>query len=504
MKYLKKFNKINEDLDYDISEESINAVREILNSIESEHFIELGNKDYYLFETVKGGESWTSFDEKFLKKKLDRLQINYFWKIYYSKDDDYDSYGRRRKLKKSLPIEEYPNVTLEFNNVDGNFLDSLVIKKCDNDWFLIKLMMNNDDEFFLCNELDGVIHFIMEKLFQFCNNEQFLAKLFDEKFELVENYLKRNIEINNSELNKFNFYKNETLGKVLISHYTTSLYQKENIIQFLTDNNINSISNLYFLLEKGIITKEQMQQQYPNTLTIDDGILLMVFEGELSDLAFMFDDSSKNFVEEIQNMDRNYSNLSNFRDLYLGNLTKKALDCILVKIEELKKNMDEEELAEFDDYETWEEQVENIDALSELKDAIRYAYYDAQESANSDEGYKAVVDPIETFFRMDNIIYKTINDIYSILIRINKDWLIKFDTFEDSTQYLSTGKFSNRTKTLTDDILEEYFKEKDYNNDIIEPKQARLKVDFPYYGWDGHIDEGYLEDIIEDKVGDVS
>ena len=422
MKYLKKFDnyKLNEAVD-----EYVERVREIINEIEDGKFLELDKYDFNIISSHKDKEDWNSTDEKSIKKKIDKLQIDY-----------------------EYSINSWKNMIINFNRVDGNLIDSISVGKYENDWFLLTLDVNNDSEYYLCNELEGFYHFIMEKLFQYSKNESFLAKLVEDKFYLVEKFLKRDPEIRYSEMNKFNFYKNVILGKLVINKFSTSLFHEGTLLGFLIENKIDSISNLYFLLENGIITKEQIQKQYPEALVIENSILYMIFDGQLSDLSFMFDDnygsrheSSRKFVEEIDKymedpFDRNYLQY-NFRDLYIGNLTHKALNIIKNKIEEIKKDMDEEDLVEFENYESWEEQVEHIDGLSDLRQSIIQAYEECQEQADADEMYKAVEGPVETFFRMNKLIYKD----EKMLVRINKDWLIRFDTFEDSTRYLSGGKY---------------------------------------------------------------
>ena len=293
------------------------------------------------------------------------------------------------------------------------------------------------------------------------------------------------------------FYENENLAKLLINKYP-ELTQK---ISDYPPNKLVSqgtISNNYYLYEKGLMSREDLVSKYPNTLIINDDKLYLKFKGDLKDLDFMYSDkssnnysSSRDIVKRMEDYDIMYYDME-FKDLYLGYLTDKAEQAIIDKINKLKINMDKEDLEEFNEYNTWEKQVENIYSLEDIKNAIVFAYEDAQNTADSNEVYKSILTPLLNFFNMDKLLY------YGeyILIKINKDWLIRYDK--------SYGGYSNNNLTLTENILKYYFEEFENQDGENEIAEDLLKIDIPYYGWDGKIDKDELEERIIQRLSDIN
>lgn len=486
MKYIRKFdNYIKESKEFD-------RIRELINEIEDSSFLEIDKKDYDFFDIEKIQENWEKMDMKYLERTIAKLQINCKIQKPIKRQKEY-IYSPKPK-EEYVPIDEYRNITIEFNPVGLNLVDYIIIKKYENGWFLLEYYTDDNKFYYLVNEIEGISHFIMEKLFMYSNNILFLSKIIQDRFYLIEDYLDRENDYNNYYPNRFSFYKSDILSKLILKEFEESLFKNGNLLEFLKKHNLHSISNLYYLLENKMISKETMQNFYPESLVIKENQLYLYFDASIPSLDFMFNREYQNLVENCESDDSDYHlgyNYS-FRDLSLNYLTKDAISVILKKIEEIKNGMDEDELSEFDEYPTWEEQVDNIDLLCDIKTDITDCYEFAQQSADMAEMYKAITYPICSFFEMNELLrYKD-----GLLIKINKDWLIRFDTFSDSISYYN-GKY--KKTDLTEDILKNLFEEVEYNEETIEGKD-RLKVDEPAYGWDGYIDEKYLEEEIKERL----
>jgi len=301
-------------------------------------------------------------------------------------------------------------------------------------------------------------------------NNDLLMRIFDENPNLIK-------------IDDVIFYENEPMAKLLIDKFPDVILKM----------GCETLSNNYYLYEKGLITKEDLVNKYPKTLMIKDDILYMMFEGELKDLAFMYEDKGRNstsrdIVKSVE--DREWNNeTTKFKDLALYYLTDKAERIITDKIKELKDKMDESDKEEFEDYTTWEDQIKNIDALDELKSAIESAFNEAEEDANENDKYEKITKPLEDFLGMDDLAYYT----GGYLFKISKDWLIRYDKFE--------GGYSNRN--MTDNIIEDYFEEKEQVDENIAGADL-LEIDYPYYGWSGTIDKLNLEERIMERVDGVS
>ena len=159
--------------------------------------------------------------------------------------------------------------------------------------------------------------------------------------------------------------------------------------------------------------------------------------------------------------------------------------------------MDKEDLEEFNEYNTWEKQIENIYSLEDIKNAIVDAYGDAQNTADSNEKYESILTPLLNFFNMDKLLY----DGEYILIKINKDWLIRYDKSDGG--YSHNHLPTQRDLTLTENILKYYFEEFENQDGENEIAEDLLKIDIPYYGWDGKIDKDELEERIIERLSEI-
>ena len=189
MKYLKEFNYINE---------SIN-LEGLLYQIGNDHYLGLERYEYDYLAKELNMEKWSDSDMSYMTKKMKKLDIPSTINI-----------NKTEKIKDE-------DFYIGYNFIDGIYSNSLHIKKFENSWFLLQQCANDDLFYFLCQELDGIIHFIMDNLFQFSKNGTFLLSVLNNKNELVEKYLVNG----DNYFNKFNFYINETLGKLLIINNET-------------------------------------------------------------------------------------------------------------------------------------------------------------------------------------------------------------------------------------------------------------------------------------------
>lgn len=472
MKYLNNFTKY---LKENLEDEEID---EILDSMDGDYIeIDMFQKSKFLNEKEK--IPFGKYEEKYLDNKL---------KFYAIEVDSY--------------IDRVNEFVIKFNKLNGDCLDIITIIKFEHHWYIADININGENEYFICNETEGLLSLIKDHLFKYSKNEKFLQTFFTTR--------KKNLsEIISKKDNKFIFYSNPTLANMIIDRVDILMPDNmtKNIVAYMNYAKINTLSNYYYLYENKKISLQSLLIEYPAALEERDGILYLRFYGRISDLSFMYDknDSNRNsysshdFVEKYKEEDLDYGyHNSNFRDIYLGNLTLNAVNLIKAKIEETKKDMDEEGLELFTHYTDWEEQIEHIDALSEVKQAICNAYDDALESGEHDAEYEGIIKPLLNFMRMKEMIYIDEGFLFSL----NKEWLIKYDFMHDSSSYSGyASKERPRVKELGKEILEYTFTDMEYSDEIYEV--TKLKIDFPYYGWSGDIDEPYLEDRIGERLSEI-
>ena len=293
------------------------------------------------------------------------------------------------------------------------------------------------------------------------------------------------------DINKIIFYKNKKITDFILNKYPDIV------------KNQYQVSNLYYLMEKGIITKEEFISKFPEDFVLKDGEIYLYYrkgkeqkdwkDNALQNLDFMYsnEDGNNNHYSSrdvIDNLDDCYNGGYEFKfhDLYLNHLTKEAKKAIFTKIREIKRGLSLEEKKQFRLYKSWEEQVENIDEFGDIKDAIVSAYEDAQLSADETEMYEKSIKPLLYFLEMNELIYYE----EGFLFKVNPAWLRRYDEYNSNYRYLSNN------------IMESWFTEEGNNNEI-EMEDDYLKIDIPYYGWDGSIDEKYLEECVIERLEEI-
>ena len=266
---------------------------------------------------------------------------------------------------------------------------------------------------------------------------------------------------------------------------------------FLNLNKITYLSNLWYLVEKGIISKQDFVNKHPNWFLLKDNeVYIRYTKGDLVDLSFMFSeddggrDNSRQFVENLEDIYFCRDAII-FKDIDFYILKPESIKLIEDKIEKIYNSLDEEDKKEFDKYDDWEEKVKNIDALDELKDAIETAFNFAQNDADYDEMYDEVESNILDFFCMEKL-EKDENTNYIFLL--NKDFLIRFDNYfyGDYTAKYCMNK-------INEQIIDRLFEIVQEDDDSVE----FLKIDYPLYGFDGSIDEDNLHEHIIEKLSEI-
>lgn len=323
-----------------------------------------------------------------------------------------------------------------------------------------------------------------------------------------------NIEINGQSCDNQMFYneilnllKSKELDEVMswVDFDEIVWYNNPTYIEYALSNEIDInqtifLSNLWYLVEKGTITKQDFVNKHSNWFLLKDGEVYIRANAysDLSELSFMFskDDNDRNHIssrEFIESIDENdfYRESTKFEDLYLDILKPESLKVIEGKIQEIKLTLDQEDQQEFDEYDNWEEQVKNIDSLYDLKNGIEDAFRYAQESADSDEMYEAAKKPILNLFGMEELL-RDEKDHY--IFKLNKDFLIRFDNYWYG-EYKSIN-YGNKINELIIDRLFETIRDDDDSVEF-------LKIDFPYYGFDGSIDKDTLHECIVDKLNEI-
>lgn len=486
MKYLKKYHQLIKEATQ--GQESL--VAEVYKEIEDNNYIVIDKEKFNAISFVIDYENFTEREIKIVSSKLDKIKIDN--KVSY-----YEGYNSS-------------DLNISYNKITGNFRDKLTIAKYVDDYYTIKNEWGEIGQFagnidyYFCDDISGVFKLIQDILWFYSENEEFIKKHLtktspSDRLYNPNTYL-RDILINNDIDNdyKYNllFYKNPIAGELIIKKL---IEEEGNIIEILKEYKLFLASNLMFLLDKGYITKEVILEFYPNQFRIIDNQLYLIFKGYLEDFEFLYKKEDKKLFIEVTQEDRDYDFNSRYDDIdhiYTGELTEKALNAIKMKIEEVKKTLDAEELKEFEEYDNWEKQVKNIDALSEVESAILRAYNDAQSSADEEEKYNAAISPLKDILGTEEILRDSEGNI---LFKFNKDWLLLYDNLSDSREECYMGnKLTNTEKIgrLGYWILKYVFDEDNYED--LAPEL--LEINMPYYGWNGDIDKEYLEELIIDNL----
>ena len=350
----------------------------------------------------------------------------------------------------------------------------------DDNYYLVTFQYDGSSEEYVCYDDYGIKKCI---IYNVLYNENYESKVF---YDQILSLLKSNqIDqiMKNIDFDQIVWYNNPSYIEYAISNNLFDI------------NETTYLSNLWYLVEKGIITKQDFMNKNSNWFLLkEDKIYIKTNFSELQELSFMFSkedggnhSSSRDFVESLNDND-SYREGSSFENLYLDYLKPESVKIIQDKIQEIKLTLDQEDQAEFDEYDTWEDQIKNIDSLFDLKDNIETAFRHAQEDADSDEVYKAVKNPILNLFNMDELL-RDEKDNYIFLL--DKKFLIRFDNY-----WVEDYKSIYYNNKINQSLIEKYFSLINDNEDSVE----FLKIDFPYYGFDGSIDRSNLHDNIINEI----
>ena len=105
--------------------------------------------------------------------------------------------------------------------------------------------------------------------------------------------------------------------------------------------------------------------------------------------------------------------------------------------------------------------------------------------------YEAVEAPILNLFKMNELL-RDEND--NFLFKLNKEFLIRFDNY-----WYGSYKSINYSNKINELIIERWFDIAQEDDDTVN----FLKIDFPYYGFDGSIDKNILHECIVDKLNEI-
>jgi len=410
-----------------------------------------------------------------------------------------------KRLKMSSKFLEYGNVPYGFNYLKFNLCNNTT---GDIDYGLVYIhSLKQNDEL----HIDDDNYYLMTFYYKdSCKDEYVCYGDIGIKKCIVYN-VQYNIEINGQSCDNQMFYneilnllKSKELDEVMswVDFDEIVWYNNPTYIEYALSNEIDInqtifLSNLWYLVEKGNITKQDFVNKHPNWFLLKDGeVYIRSNYSGLYELEFMFskDDgnrlTSRSFVEDLE-LNDSYRDRLDFEDLYLDRLKLESIKLIEDKIQEIKLTLDQEYQEEFDEYDDWEDQIKNIDALDALKNAIEDAFKQAQESADNDEKYEAAKRCVLSLFKMDELL-RDEND--NFIFKLNKDFLIRFDNYwcgEYKSKY-----YGNKINEL---LIERWFETINNDTDSVE----FLEIDFPYNGFDGSIDRNYLHDCIEEKLNEI-
>lgn len=452
----------------------------------------------------------------------------------------YKEYIKLLENKKSEELLRNENNGLDFYLIDDNYdYDFIKIENQDYEKILKKLNFNKE----LLNleeSFNGKIHYLKTNLFFNTSEEEYfgliriylivkdseneyLVLFYDENGKSIgyvcygelgiKNCIIYNVLYNDSYEDQVFYYEilkllrpkqvKELLEKIdfnQIVWYNSPLYFDYGLANNLIDiNETTFLSNLWYLVEKGIITKQDFVNKNPNWFLLKEGeVYIRSKFSDLHELSFMFtqNDGGRNcpdsvcFIEDLDDNDFYRDNVE-FSHLYLGSLKDESIELIKEKIEKVKSSLSVEDQQEFDEYDDWEDQIKNIDALDDLKNKIEKAFRDAQQSADSDEMYKAAKTPILNLFNMEDLIR---DEQGHYIFKLKKDFLIRFDNYWCG-EY--TSKYSK--DIINNQIIERWFRIVQNNEDSVE----FLKINFPYQGFDGTIDEDDLHYNLEEELYEI-
>jgi hypothetical protein len=487
MKFLKRYNQVIKLLK-ESTEEQESLAAEVLRDINDNSYISIGNKKYEALSFVRDNENFIDYEMKSIENRLDKMKVDY-------KSNYYKEYH---------PTDFFIN----YNKITGDYRDKLEISKYADEYYAVKNewgdigQSGGNEEYYFCDGLSGLYKLLRDLLWFYSENEKYIdAALSSLKVETFLQDILVNNDIGNDYKHYLLFYKNTIVAEKLIKKIS-EIDQNNNIVDIVRENKLFLASNLLYLLEKGYINRETILDFYPNQFRIVNNELYLIFKGDLDDFSFLYKKDDAELFEEVTKEDRDFDYFGNrydsIGDIYIGELTDKAIDAIEAKIEEVKKTLDADELEEFDDYDNWEKQVKNIDSLSEIQTAILNAYNTAQDSADEDDRYKAALSPLLDLLGTEKILRDSED---KILFKFKKEWILLYDSVSDSREesYMGNKLTTNEKFGLLGYwVLKNLFNEENY----VGSAPDLLEIDTPNYGWDGDIDKDYLEELIINNLSE--
>ena len=313
--------------------------------------------------------------------------------------------------------------------------------------YLIKFYDHDDGTgkpiFYICNGEYGLKKCI---LYHVLNTEKFKNKIFTDYFlNLIRSKDKVNQLIEEADYSKVSWYQSSKYFEYCVNN---KIIDFENIDEC---ENIKYISNLYYLLEKGIISKEDFVNKNPNWFLLKDGkIYIKTPFTEVYELSFMFseNDSNRKRVERTENFDP-YTEYTTdrFKDLNFSYLTPETIKLIEDKIYEIYNSLDEEDKEEFSNYDSWVEKVDNIVSLEDIKNVIKEEFDVAYSSANYDQRITDYEKDVSNYFGMKEILR---DENANYLFLLDKKFLVYFDSYWYNESYTHNINFK---------IIEKWFEQ---------------------------------------------
>jgi hypothetical protein len=298
------------------------------------------------------------------------------------------------------------------------------------------------------------------------------------------------------------------------SHYDIEDTKKANIV--------------YILWKNGIISDSEAETRISD-LKIQDGKWFIKWKhGSLSEFSFMFsgDDMGGNnsysyreyVAKNIDDFHRGYLNYS-IGDCDLDDLTIKTKTAILEKIEEdgiILEESEIEELLESDEdygFETIEDysfdkvktailadkggdslgELLRLDSLDDIKDKVVRGYEEAQEGADESEMFAVVMRPVKDFFKIEKFVWEGEN----LLLEFDPKYAFLLNRCEEDKYY--PKELTRIIEKIFDNSTREYAYEEYGMEESDFPEY--LEFNHPYYGWNGSVDEVYLNEIVRERLG---
>jgi hypothetical protein len=291
---------------------------------------------------------------------------------------------------------------------------------------------------------------------------------------------------------------------------------------------IKKANIVYILWKNGIISDSEAETRISD-LKIQEGKWFIKWKhGSWSDFSFMFSSdgmdghnsySYEEYVaKNIDEFEHGYLNYS-IGDCDLDDLTIKTKTAILEKIEEdgiILEESEIEELLESDEdygFETIEDysfdkvktailadkggdslkELLRLDSLDDIKDKVVNGYEDAQEDADESEMFAAVMGPVKDFFKIEKFVWEGEN----LLLEFDPKYAFLLNRCEEDKYY--PKELTRIIEKIFDNSTREYAYEEYGMEESDFPEY--LEFNHPYYGWNGSVDEVYLNEIVRERLG---